>query len=877
MRCGACQSEITDPGRFCPECAAPLAPEDTPTRTGATPQKPSSSARRSSEDGHFPSGSLLGDRYRVVSLIGRGGMGEVYRASDLTLNQPVALKFLPPGTSGRPDLLERFHGEVRLARQVSHPNVCRVYDVGQVNGSTFISMEYVDGEDLGSLLRRIGRLPADKAVEIARKLCAGLAAAHAKGVLHRDLKPANIMIDGRGQALIMDFGLAAVADQVAGLEVLNGTPAYMAPEQLSGKEVTERSDIYALGLVLYEIFTGQRAFEDTDRSVIPSATSAFRDVDPVIDSVIGRCLDADPAKRPQTALALARMLPGGDPMAEALAAGQTPTPAMVAASEDTGALSVRGAVGCIAVVIVGLIALLAMSAQSSFLRRTPFPFSHEVLAQKARELAGRLGYSDRPVDSTSGFYYRIDYLGWAQPSLKAEEFRELIRRGQPSPIYFVYRQSPQYLEPRDPVGRPTDNDPPLNLPGALRVELDPEGRLTRFLAVPPQQDSGEASSPAVDWGRTFEAAGLDRSRWTETASQEIPPFGFDERRAWTGTFAHAPGVPLRIEAAAWKGRPVSFELFGPWRQSVRVQTLTASQAREAWIVNSLIGLILLGASWMSWRNYGAGRGDVTGAVRLAAFGFAAQALGGIIAIHHVPTPAEASHVLNAIGFGLFMAASVAVLYLALEPFVRRRWPQCLISWSRLLKGDLRDPLVAGHLLLGTAFGVAAGVLQHGVFWYEWRSEGALTLAPALTMLDGVLMTQELLTGWILSTALTLGVFFFFTLLRLSLRSSWAATAGLLAVIVAIHVAVGTSTVSIVGNFVHGLSLVWVMLRFGILTATIHSLVTSLMIMVPMTSDPSEWYAGRGLIIVALTLALAVWSLRHALAGRRVLRDGLLDG
>jgi serine/threonine protein kinase len=168
-------------------------------------------------------------------------MGEVYRAVDLKLNQAVALKFLPTSMAYNPRLLERFHGEVRIARQVSHPNVCRVYDLGEIEGSPYISMEYVDGEDLGSLLRRIGRLPGDKAVEIARKLCAGLAAAHAKGILHRGLKPANVMIDGRGQVLIMDFGLAALADQVDGAEVRNGTPAYMAPEQLAGREVTERS------------------------------------------------------------------------------------------------------------------------------------------------------------------------------------------------------------------------------------------------------------------------------------------------------------------------------------------------------------------------------------------------------------------------------------------------------------------------------------------------------------------------------------------------------------------------------------------------------------------------------------------------------------
>ena len=129
-----------------------------------------------------------------------------------------------------------------MARLVSHPNVCRVYDIGEVEGMPFISMEYVDGEDLASLLLRIGRLPADKAVETARKLCAGLAAAHDRGVIHRDLKPQNIMINKRGEVVIMDFGLAAIADQLSGAEVRNGTPAYMAPEQLKGAGVTARSD-----------------------------------------------------------------------------------------------------------------------------------------------------------------------------------------------------------------------------------------------------------------------------------------------------------------------------------------------------------------------------------------------------------------------------------------------------------------------------------------------------------------------------------------------------------------------------------------------------------------------------------------------------------
>ena len=278
---------------------------------------------------------LVAGRYRVISLLGRGGMGEVYRADDLSLGQAVALKFLPEATRDE-ETMERFRNEVRIARRISHPNVCRVYDIGQSDDQVFLSMEYIDGEDLSSLLRRIGRLPSDKALEIARKICAGLAAAHDKGVLHRDLKPSNIMLDGRGEILIMDFGLAGVAHEIE--DVRSGTPAYMAPEQLAGKEVTARSDIYSLGLVLYELFTGKAAFLGYTRDEIVSArrtsslhrpSTIVRDIDPTIERAILRCLEASPDNRPSSALAVAAALPGGDPLAAALAAGETPSPLSV--------------------------------------------------------------------------------------------------------------------------------------------------------------------------------------------------------------------------------------------------------------------------------------------------------------------------------------------------------------------------------------------------------------------------------------------------------------------------------------------------------------------------------------------------------------------
>jgi predicted Ser/Thr protein kinase len=397
VKCPACARENPDGNRFCASCGKPLDGDGFTTHTVATPHsgtsRLSSSSGTTRSDSRFLPGTVLASRYRIVSLLGKGGMGEVYRADDLTLDQAVALKFLPESVAGSESAVTRFKNEVRIARQVSHANVCRVFDVGEIDGYVFLSMEYVDGEDLGSLLRRIGRLPADKALEISRKLCAGLAAAHEKGVLHRDLKPSNVMLDSRGHVLLTDFGLAGLADELTGAEVRNGTPQYMAPEQLSGKEVTVRSDLYSLGLVLYEIFTGKRPFEadsladlvraQTDTKP-PSISTLVRDLDPAVERVIQRCLDAEPSRRPASALAVAAVLPGGDPLAAALAAGETPSPEMVAAAGEGVGLSPRIAIALLTMVVLGLAGNYILGVRKGALEQINPPYSPEVLAQKGK-------------------------------------------------------------------------------------------------------------------------------------------------------------------------------------------------------------------------------------------------------------------------------------------------------------------------------------------------------------------------------------------------------------------------------------------------------------------------------------------------------------
>src|ERR1700687_4539180 len=279
--CSQCSTEIPSTSRFCLSCGSPfqLNAKSSATSAATMAISLSSSHPANFDEGRFVPGTLIAERYRILGRLGKGGMGEVYRANDLRLGQTVALKFLPETTAKDPGVRARFYNQVRIARQVTHPNVCRVYDIGEIDGQPFISMQFVDGENLASLLLRIGRLPADKAVEISRRLCAGLAAAHCEGVLHRDLKPANIMIDGRGQVLIADFGLAGLAEEISGSDIHSGTPDYMAPEQLAGKEVSMQSDIYARGLVMYEIFTGKRAFEADTLAEMVRLRSESRPVD----------------------------------------------------------------------------------------------------------------------------------------------------------------------------------------------------------------------------------------------------------------------------------------------------------------------------------------------------------------------------------------------------------------------------------------------------------------------------------------------------------------------------------------------------------------------------------------------------------------------
>ena len=269
------------------------------TTGSSEPEEPAAEAQ-------FAPGQMFAGRYRMVARIGRGGMGDVWRADDVILQTPVALKLI---ASTANEQAGRILNEVRVARQITHPAVCRVFDVGNADGVVFFTMELVDGEDLAALVRRVGRLPSEKVNDIARQLCGGLAAAHAQGVLHRDLKPGNVLIDNHGQVRITDFGIAIWHAQPVS-HSLTGTPAYMAPEQRTlGATLSPQTDIYALGLVLYELLVGQHPFKHAGAAAAPARpSSVVANVDPQLERVIMDALSIDPAGRPASATEFAAQL-----------------------------------------------------------------------------------------------------------------------------------------------------------------------------------------------------------------------------------------------------------------------------------------------------------------------------------------------------------------------------------------------------------------------------------------------------------------------------------------------------------------------------------------------------------------------------------------
>ncbi len=919
--CSACNKSIPADSRLCPYCGRTVASVDNAARptdlgetvdaaTDATVTTPGPSAdaptlKHSEPDssisdvhGRFLPGTALTERYRIVGLLGKGGMGEVYRADDLELNQSVALKFLPAHFARDAARLQRFRSEVRMARQVSHPNVCRVYDIATYGDDVFLSMEYIDGEDLSSVLRRMGRPSEEKAVEWARQICLGLAAAHENRVLHRDLKPANVMIDGRGRARLTDFGLAGVEEEFTGRKDHAGTPAYMAPEQLIDGATTVKSDIYSLGLVLYELFTGKRVFEAESldellrlrrSDTLTTPTSVSGQIDPAIERAILRCLERDPSRRPESAYEVLAALPGGDPLQAALAAGETPSPQMVANAGTAGALRPWIAVACLAAFLLFAVASVPLS--TLIWHEVPLEKTPAVLAEKARELIVALGYRSTAGDEAFGFSQSDSDIDVSARSKTLTDARlAQLREHRPPAIHFWYRHSPQSLIPNAAKARITTTDPPMTTPGMVTVLLDPRGRLDRLVAVPPQQGVGAELTVAAktDWVALFDAAGLSFPDFEPTAPKWTPPTFADERKAWVGRYSDHPEIEIRVEAAALRGTATFFRIIGPWSDGAGVNVLSAPDQFGMQIIMPLFVILVVStAIWMARRNMLLQRVDRAGANRFALVLFVAGSLAFILTTDHSTNMRyEVEKVMVNIALAMFAAGIAWLFYLALEPHLRRRWPETLITWTRVLAGKFRDPRVGRDILIG---GIV-GLLQHLVYESKALISVQVFDTPISfnhfrayhTFLGGRYLVGEFFIPYIVTLPIVILMALF--IFRLILRRDWAAAAFFIALTSLPEflnawsehgAAVGL--LQLVASSIDRVLMILLMIRFGLFAAIAAVFMHEAYHRFPLTLDPTDWYFNLGLVPLGIVIALGVYGFFTALGGQRLLKDDVLDG
>lgn len=813
------------------------------------------STPRRAKNEDFETGLVLAGRYRIVGLIGRGGMGEVYRARDLVLDADVAIKFIPRRWAGDESFMARFVQEVKLARQVTHANVCRVHDLGEVDGRRFLSMEFIDGENLGLLLRRIGRLPFEKAMELAQQLCAGLAALHEQGVLHRDLKPENIMLDGNGRLKITDFGLAAAEAELNVTQRREGTPAYMAPEQRDGAEISVRTDLYALGLVLYELLSGKHAFSGVSRATGASTLTArdgstpvpdaIAGVPPEVSEVIAQCLEAEPISRPQSAFAVALRLPGGDPVAAALAAGRTPSVDALVRSGSHERLPRQWGLGVAAVAALAMLIAVITTPFISMLGRAgpdspPSVIEHDALQMLGKEVvsAESLSFVHREFEAED------DLLSWLKKTGRD------VADG-PSPYLVSIRTQPTAFRPRTSISM---HDPAWDVPGAVRVVVDGDGLLRSMMVVsaPNAQGAGEA----FDWTQLLEHAGLEPEALAAVEPTLVPPVFADRRVAFQGHSKHHD-ANVRVEAASRGGEAVAFELIGEWDDRFAADQTEVSDDPQADLsayfvipgLGFLLVLLVIGVR----RTMARGDADAAGARRI---GWFLIILMTAMRLLRRDTIMGESMVL---GHQMFIVIGIVVViasyYYALEPLCRRHLPGAMASWARLLRGRFADPLVARDILFGVLFAAVFTAASNGAAL-------GLALPPSLRVRtpDDPLST----IGAVLDAmALTPQVFFFVVLLVRVLglrigRIVFIATVMLLPLLI---VESPNKVALVLSGVMWGI----VIVRFGLLTAISYSVARGLLGDCPITFDMSVWYFWTGAVAVAVCALLLAYGVRYGVA------------
>jgi predicted Ser/Thr protein kinase len=809
------------------------------------------------ESDELAPGSTYAERFRVIELLGRGGMGEVYRVHDTVLDQPVALKRLLARAKG--DQARLLH-EVRLARQVTHPAVCRVFDVGQVNDELFFTMEYIDGEDLTSLLRRIGRIPPDKVIDIARQACAGLAAAHARGILHRDLKPGNLMVDRAGFVRITDFGIAAHTS-ARGPQGL-GTPAYMAPELFDGAAASAQSDIYSLGVVLYQLLTGRHPFDGQpigERA--RAARNLVAEIPEMLDRAVLAAIDPDPRLRPASALGLAAALPGVDALRVALEVGELPSPNLVAIAGSPGGLAWGRAAVLAAGGVAGLAALVLTSG-SRLIDRAVVTDQPAVLAARARALLEEVTDDRGPKFSAYRLSADEKYFALvARRPMSDVDGRQLAR--------LVYRQgrgpvvSALVLGAAEPFAL-TEANPPITTAGDASIVLDTSGRLLSFESLP---DDMSSHGP-IDWGPFFRAGGVDPGSAKALASSVTSSME-PSQRAWAAT--RETGESVRIEAEAATGRPRRFRIV----RQADAETPAGAERGDAGLVGAAVSLTLIPiALLLARRNVRARAADTRGALRLGATLFVCALVSGGLGASFMPLAFEVQRATVMAGIQLLLAALGASFYLAFEPIVRRRWPWGLIAWSRLLAGRVRDPIVGRDILIGSVAAIATSAVYQVLVAADIGLIGDRPAALAYSALVGPRHHLSALLAMLpqaLSGAMIL-VFLFTIFVRL-LKHAWAAAAALLALFLLLGQL--QAPVPLAENVITGVAfacLVALFVRLGLVALTAYLFVNLVTTRLPL-SFAADWRSELAVLTLAFLLTLLIGAAFVASApSRRTLRD-----